>query len=191
MQVNNTHNHPHEKLLIETMLVESEELENASKRPTIITSQTLCTSIANRLHTEAKYSLTASPVTITSRLQRRRSKATTYPILPKSLQQLEEVFPEWLTTTSDEKGFLIHCGAIKAGSKVWAYTFASPVGLKQIAMANVTTFDGTFKAAPVPFLQIFIGNVVTKEMRALPVLWALLTNKSIEAYKLGVFKSLK
>ena len=116
---------------------------------------------------------------------------TRFPLLPKNLAQVEESFPEWLSRTHDEQPFLIHKGAIKRGSRVWAYTFASPSGLDHLLRSEKATFDGTFKACPFPFAQIFIANVVTTDMRSLPVLWALLTHKSIEAYKCGVFKPLR
>ena len=83
----------------------------------------------------------------------------------------------------------------------------SDEGLRALSNFKILTLDGTFDSAPDPFKQIFCINVLTdtREVlilstvqlsflnpdRSIPVVWALLSNKSKLIYREGVFRPLQ
>ncbi|CAB4439709.1 unnamed protein product [Rhizophagus irregularis] len=111
----------------------------------------------------------------------KRIRHIDYPIEPQSLDQL--IIPENMRKTLNGSDFLIKDLTI-GEEKVLIFTTTS--NIKYLAQSNFWLADGTFKTVPTIFRQLYTihGSIGSNEnSRIMPLVYALMSNKSEVAYR--------
>ena len=116
-----------------------------------------------------------------------RARRSRYPRLPDNLQDLQNI-PELFSHVGADHGerFLLANTISEANRSI---VFASHSGLGWLADYDDWHLDGTFKAAPRLFTQLFTLHVI-RDRKAIPCLYCLLPSKTKLCYR-GVFRALK
>lgn len=115
------------------------------------------------------------------------AKRLIQPPIPSSVEQMAEFItsPNYAKTyshnldqTQEFFTALVHEGGDGDGK---ALVFTSPNLLKQLGEREELHADGTFKAAPRLFYQLFTVHIILKK-KSFPVVYALMTNKTRALY---------
>ena len=199
------HNHGPMKSLLDVELVESTKLAEALASVNTSSTRTLVSSIASSLNTPEKIAMISTNKAIQMRLERGHKKLQKFPPIPRTFPDMSSTCPDFLKVTKSDAVFLRHEGYIEGSTYKTSWLFVSDVGIDQLIRSSLWTMDGTFSSAPHPFRQIFCINIISSSGTALvshalfyafllgrsvPVVWALLSNKTKKLYREGVFRVL-
>ena len=108
--------------------------------------------------------ITASQKSLASNIHRMRAKLDAYPKLPKVFSDVVATFPDMLRSTVGGDQFLQYMGSVDGDenpplnvlpSVPILLVFLSPWGINFLKTCSVWICDGTFKAAPYPFYQVY------------------------------------
>ncbi|XP_025018145.1 uncharacterized protein LOC107369738 [Tetranychus urticae] len=103
-----------------------------------------------------------------------RARASRFPSLPKSLNDIE--IPSNLQFSSTEKFFKVSDGG---NDKI--LFFATDAFLRHLCEANHVYADGTFKSVPLLFHSLYTLHVMRNEVM-IPVVYALIPDASMQTY---------
>ena len=169
------HLHEDSRALIQTLLVEENNIQRAAATPKVWHVYRMCftfllfqaktrdllSNVARELAEENEDLLAYSSTekALQRRLARARVAKKKFPKLPTSVDEVEASFPVDLTRTCAGRPFLRVHGAVSfLGGAAWL--FVSDEGLRLLLSSCIWLVDGTFKAAPMPAAQIFILHAV-------------------------------
>jgi len=184
------HNHGPMKSLLDVELVEASKLAEALASVNTSSTRSFVSSIAAQLDTPEKIAMISSSKALQMRFERARKKLHKFPPLPRTLVDMAATYPDSLRSTKGNSVFLRHEGCVEGSNYENSWLFVSDVGVDQLIRSSVWVMDGTFASAPHPFRQIFCINIISNSGRSVPVVWALLSNKTKKLYREGVFKVL-
>jgi len=114
-----------------------------------------------------------------------RARRSQYPVLPQTLQGLVDIPAVFANIGQDVRFLLSNTLPAEHGHLL----FAADVALEWLADNSNWHVDGTFKASPRLFTQLFTVQV-RKEKKTLPCAYCLLVDKRKQSYK-NVFRALK
>ena len=136
--------------------------------------------------------------TLARGLNRAKTKALTRPKAPTTYMEVLERFPEDLKKMTNGSEFLLYAGpssgeaenaenirpvARANNEQDLLLIFMAGDGAERLKLSKIWLCDGTFKTAPVPFLQVYIVFAQTDSGKVIPAAFSLLPSKTKVTYK--------
>ena len=178
--LSDNHTHLSDITRTKAKLKEQEAVARAVENPMVPPRRALAELAASASSNSELAALTPNRVLV-RRINYHRKKLRETPDEPSDWEDLEDL-PEGLCQTSLGERFLLSnsIGSNSPGCII----FASDWQLNLMSQADSVTADGTFSTCPAPFAQIYtvVANF-HEERRNIPVLFALLPDKSAQTYE--------
>lgn len=182
VETHGDHNHVPDGQKLKANLLKQHIIETAVENPTLA-PRWLFNEMCQVPGNPVDLLLRPSKLSLTNSIKYQRRTQLNRPPVPSSFGDVMSNYPDDFKVTKSGQSFCILRDWIDENMNKALLMFMSPTGRDILLNSKIWLADGTFKAAPPPFLQIYVIQGMTSTDKVFPAAFCLLPDKTEATYE--------